>query len=89
MLLVKRLKRGLQSTGTNDQKKSGRQVISSQITKDSASTRSALGFVRTLRVGRRGRPVKDRPRLSEMIANNRNSKVPRNSKIQKYCAELF
>ena len=41
----KTTERGLQSTGTNDQKKSGRQVISSQITKDSASTRSAHGFV--------------------------------------------
>ena len=45
MLLVKRLNCGLQSTGTNDRKKSGRQVISSQITKDTASTRSAPGFV--------------------------------------------
>ena len=41
----KTTERGLQSTGTNDQMKSGRQVISSQITKDSASTRSAHGFV--------------------------------------------
>ena len=41
----KQLKRRLQSTETNDQKKDGRQVISSQITKDTASTRSALEFV--------------------------------------------
>ena len=45
MLLIKTTEPGLQLTGTNDQKKIGRQVISAQITKDSASTRSAHGFV--------------------------------------------
>ena len=48
---------------TIDQKKNGRQVISSQITKDSASTNSARGFVLILRVGRRGRSMKSRPEL--------------------------
>ena len=60
---------GQQMRSTSDrkpqQKKNGRQVISSQITKDLASARSALGFVPGLRVDRRGRSKQSRPEPSE------------------------
>ena len=56
------------------QEEVGRQVIYSQITKVK-SAKSALRFVRTLRVGRRGRPMKkDRPRLSGLVIHNHSPK---------------
>ena len=51
-------------------RRSGRQVIYSQITKVN-STKSALRFVRTLRVGRRGRPMKRTgPDLLSLVIHN-------------------